>query len=105
MAATTPIDILGDLVSLGTLTAFAIICFTVLYLRKAEPDMHRPFRVPFSPYFPVLGIMFCGYLIFGLLSNPVTVKFYLFYLVLGLGIYFFYSYKHSKLQQAAAQAA
>jgi APA family basic amino acid/polyamine antiporter len=105
VAATTPIDILGDLVSLGTLTAFAIICFTVLYLRKAEPDMPRPFRVPFAPYFPVLGILFCAYLIFGLLSNPVTVKFYLFYLALGLAIYFLYSCKHSKLQQAAAQAA
>jgi APA family basic amino acid/polyamine antiporter len=99
VAATTPIDILGDLVSLGTLTAFALICFTVLYLRKAEPNLPRPFKVPFSPYFPVLGILFCGYLIFGLLSNPITVQFYVYYLVVGLVIYFAYSHKHSKLQK------
>jgi APA family basic amino acid/polyamine antiporter len=99
VAATTPIDILGDLVSLGTLTAFAIICFTVMYLRKAEPNLPRPFRVPFSPFFPILGILFCGYLIYGLLSNPVTVKFYCVYLVIGLAVYFFYSSRHSKLQK------
>jgi len=97
VAATTPIDILGDLVSLGTLTAFSIICFTVLYLRKKQPDMARPFRVPFSPYFPVLGILFCGYLIYGLLSNPVTIKFYAVYAVIGLVIYFAYSSKHSNI--------
>ncbi len=98
IAATTPIDILGDLVSLGTLTAFAIICFTVLYLRKVEPNLDRPFRVPFTPYFPILGILFCGYLIYGLLSNPVTVQFYLIYLVLGVVIYFAYSQHHSKVR-------
>jgi APA family basic amino acid/polyamine antiporter len=97
VAAATPISILGDLVSLGTLTAFAIICFSVLYLRKKEPNLPRPFTVPFSPYFPVLGILFCGYLISGLLSNPVTVQFYLCYLVAGLIIYFAYSRHHSKL--------
>ncbi len=99
IAAVTPIDILGDLVSLGTLTAFGIICFTVLYLRKAEPDMARPFRVPFSPFFPVMGILFCGYLVYGLLSNPVTVKFYLVYLVVGIIIYCTYSHRHSNLRQ------
>ncbi len=98
VAATTPIDILGDLVSLGTLCAFAIICFSVLYLRSKEPDLTRPFRVPFSPLFPVLGILSCGYLMFGLLTNPVTVKFYIFYLVLGLVIYFAYGQRHSRLR-------
>lgn len=97
IAAATPISILGDLVSLGTLTAFAIICFSVLYLRRTEPQLERPFRVPFSPWFPMLGIFFCGYLIFGLLSNPVTVKFYIVYLLLGIAVYVFYSRRHSKL--------
>ena len=96
-AATTPINILGELVSLGTLTAFAIICFTVLYLRKVQPNLPRPFSVPFSPYFPILGMLFCGYLIYGLLSNPVTVKFYLVYVTVGLVIYFAYSHRHSKI--------
>lgn len=101
VASLTPISILGDLVSLGTLTAFAIICFTVLYLRKKEPNLPRPFSVPFSPYFPVLGIGFCGYLIYGLLSNPVTVKFYVCYLILGLVIYFAYGQFRSKLRAAS----
>jgi basic amino acid/polyamine antiporter, APA family len=100
VAATTPINILGDLVSMGTLTAFAIICFTVLYLRKAQPDLPRPFMVPFSPWFPMLGIGFCGYLMFGLLSNPITIKFYIVYLGIGLAVYFLYSHKHSKLRAA-----
>jgi basic amino acid/polyamine antiporter, APA family len=99
VAATTPIDILGDLVSLGTLTAFSIICFTVLYLRKKEPNLERPFRVPYAPYTPLLGIAFCAYLIFGLLSNPITIQFYFVYLAIGLAIYFLYSHKHSKMQQ------
>lgn len=97
VAATTPISVLGDLVSLGTLTAFAIICFTVLYLRNAQPDLPRPFKVPFSPFFPVLGILFCGYLVYGLLSNPVTVKFYIAYICVGVLIYVLYSHKHSKI--------
>jgi APA family basic amino acid/polyamine antiporter len=104
-AAITPIDILGDLVSLGTLCAFAIICFSVLYLRKVEPNLHRPFKVPFSPYFPIMGILLCGYLISGLLSNPVTVKFYLGYLAVGIGLYFLYGRKHSKLNLSRATNA
>lgn len=104
VAATTPIDILGDLVSLGTLTAFSIICYTVLHLRAKEPNLERPFKVPFSPFFPLLGIGFCGYLIYGLLSNPVTVKFYMCYLVAGLVVYFLYSYRNSRLRQGNAMA-
>lgn len=97
VAATTPIDVLGDLVSLGTLCAFAIICFTVLYLRKKEPGLERPFKVPFSPWFPILGILSCGYLISGLLSNPVTVKFYIVYLIAGVAVYLIYGMRKSKL--------
>jgi APA family basic amino acid/polyamine antiporter len=99
LAAVTPISILGDLVSLGTLCAFAIICFSVLYLRVKEPNLDRPFKVPFSPYFPALGILLCGYLIWGLLSNPVTAKFYVVYLLLGGVVYMLYGRKHSKLRQ------
>jgi APA family basic amino acid/polyamine antiporter len=62
-AGMTPISLLGDLVSLGTLLAFMIVCFSVLYLRRAQPDLHRPFRTPFAPFVPVMGILTCGYLI------------------------------------------
>lgn len=98
VAASTPIDVLGDLVSMGTLCAFAIICFSVLYLRKAEPNLVRPFRAPGGAAVPVLGILFCGYLVYGLLENPVTVRFYIWYLIAGVAIYFIYSARHSKLR-------
>lgn len=100
VASATPISILGDVVSLGTLTAFAIICFTVLYLRKTEPSLARPFRAPGGAMTPVFGILLCAYLIYGLLSNPVTVKFYVVYLIIGIAYYFLYSVRHSKLQKA-----
>ena len=100
VASATPISILGDVVSLGTLTAFAIICFTVLYLRRTEPTLERPFTAPGGVATPILGIGLCGYLIYGLLSNPVTVKFYIIYLLVGLGIYFGYGQFRSKLRNA-----
>jgi basic amino acid/polyamine antiporter, APA family len=100
VASATPISILGDVVSLGTLTAFAIICFTVMYLRKTEPNLVRPFTAPGGIMTPILGILLCCYLIYGLLSSPVTAKFYAVYLVLGLGIYFGYSQFKSKLRMA-----
>ncbi|MFW0777410.1 MAG: amino acid permease [Rickettsiales bacterium] len=96
IAAATPISILGHLVSLGTLTAFAMICFTVMYMRKTHPELERPFSVPFAPFTPVLGILLCAYLIYGLLSNPVTMQFYIFYLIAGIVVYFLYGYTHSK---------
>ncbi len=101
VAAATPISILGHLVSLGTLTAFAIICFTVLYLRRKEPGLERPFKAPGGMATPILGICFCGYLIYGLLSDPVAIKFYLVYLTLGVLLYFGYGQFRSKLRNAS----
>ncbi len=95
MAGMTPISILGDLVSLGTLTAFSIICFSVLYLRKKEPGLKRPFSVPYPKITPILGILCCGYLMWGLKGMLITLK---FYFVAGLLIYFLYSARHSKLR-------
>lgn len=65
-AGVTPISVLGDLVSLGTLLAFIIVCFSVLYLRKTQPNLPRPFRTPGSPVVPVLGMLTCGYLVFSI---------------------------------------
>jgi APA family basic amino acid/polyamine antiporter len=64
-AAVLPLDVMGNLVSLGTALAFAIVCFTVIHLRRAEPNMKRPFRVPFYPWTPILGIFFCIVLMMG----------------------------------------
>ncbi len=64
-AAVLPLDVMGNLVSLGTALAFAIVCFTVIHLRRAEPAMPRPFKVPFYPWTPILGIFFCIVLMMG----------------------------------------
>lgn len=95
VAGLTPIDILGDLVSLGTLLAFAIVCFSVIYLRKTRPDMERVFKVPFYPLTPILGIACCFWLMYGILGMMKLL--FMYYIPAGLLIYFLYSRKHSKL--------
>lgn len=96
VAGMTPIGKLGDLVSLGTLAAFSIICFSVIYLRKKEPDLNRPFRVPFAPWTPILGILSCGYLIWGLQDTLSALK---WYFLAGIAIYLLYGHKRSRLHR------
>jgi APA family basic amino acid/polyamine antiporter len=98
VAGLTPIDVLADLVSLGTLLAFAIVCFSVIYLRITRPDMPRVFSVPFYPITPILGIISCVWLMMGIL-NMMKLLFE-YYMPLGLLIYFLYSRKHSLMQQS-----
>jgi len=99
-AGFTPIGELAELVNIGTLAAFALVCAGVLVLRRTLPDLPRPFRVPFGPVIPVLGIVFCLYLMFSL--PPVTWARFGLWLVLGLLFYFGYSQRHSALARAAA---
>jgi APA family basic amino acid/polyamine antiporter len=88
MAGLFPLDILGELVSIGTLLAFAIVCAGVLMLRRTEPDWPRPFRTPFSPVVPIVGILSCVYL---MLSLPADTWIrLLFWLGFGLAIYALY---------------
>jgi APA family basic amino acid/polyamine antiporter len=95
-----PLDVLLDLVNIGTLSAFAIVCAGVLYLRRRRPDLQRSFKVPFVPLFPILGILFSGFLaIFGL--TTVTWVRFLVSLVIGLIIYFSYGFRFSKPEQLA----
>ncbi len=96
VAGFTPISILGDMVSLGTLTAFCIICFTVFYLRVKQPERKRPFNVPLPYVTPILGILCCMYLMWGLKDVFVTLK---LYFLIGLVVYFLYGRRHSKLAQ------
>ncbi len=93
--ALTPLQTLGDLVSLGTLSAFTIVCVSVLYLRWKEPDLHRPFRVPFAPVTPLLGIACCGYLI-AQMSIDIFILLKWFLLV-GAIIYIIYGRRKSRL--------
>lgn len=94
-AALTPITTLGHLVSMGTLTAFCMVCIAVLYLRHKQPKLKRPFRCPGVPYVPVAGIACCLYLISGL-PKETFVNFGV-WLTAGLVIYFLYGIRKSKL--------
>jgi APA family basic amino acid/polyamine antiporter len=83
-----PISVLGLLVSMGTLLAFAIVCSGVLILRKTAPDAARPFRTPGMPWVPIVGTLICIYLMTGL---PMATWIRLFvWLAIGLTIYFSY---------------
>src|ERR1700761_7071295 len=98
MPALLPIDKLSELVNMGTLLAFAIVCAGVWILRRRNPDLHRPFKTPLVPLVPILGIVSALYLIWTLpaITKIVVVG----WLVFGLLIYFTYSVKHSKVQKA-----
>jgi basic amino acid/polyamine antiporter, APA family len=95
-AGLLPIGLLGELVSIGTLLAFAIVCAGVLVLRYTDPDRPRPFRTPLVPVVPVAGIAACVYLMTGL---PVdTWARLIIWMAIGLLIYFLYGRRHSKVQ-------
>ncbi len=102
VAGVVPIAILGELVSIGTLLAFVIVCAGIIVLRKVRPELPRPFRTPFSPVVPALGVLSCGYLMYGL---PLDTWLRLIvWLVIGLAIYFGYSRHHSRVQLREAAA-
>jgi basic amino acid/polyamine antiporter, APA family len=90
------INTLGDATSVGTLAAFAIVCLSVIYLRRAAPELPRGFKVPFYPVLPVLGILSCGYLITTVPGHVLLL--FLIYLGVGMVIYFFYGIHFSNLQ-------
>jgi APA family basic amino acid/polyamine antiporter len=101
MPALLPIDRLSELVNMGTLLAFAIVCAGVWILRRRNPGLHRPFKTPLVPLVPILGIVSALYLVWTLPTLTKTVV--LGWLVVGLVIYFTYSVKHSKVQQDLAE--
>lgn len=95
LSAFTPIDILAELVNVGTLFAFIIVCIGVVYLRYSQPHVERPFKVPGMPYIPLLGALTCFYLMIHL--PWVTLIRFVVWMVLGLLIYFTYSRTSSVL--------
>lgn len=98
MPALLPIDRLSELVNMGTLLAFAIVCAGVWILRRRNPSLERPFKTPLVPLVPILGIVSALYLIWSLPALTKIVV--LAWLIFGLIIYFTYSVKHSKVQNS-----
>ena len=102
MPAFLPIDKLSQLVNIGTLLAFTIVSAGVWILRVRHPNMERPFKTPLVPLVPFLGIVSALYLMSRLSATTWIVM--LIWLVIGLGIYFTYSIKHSKVQALPASS-
>ena len=96
LPALLPIGKLSELVNMGTLLAFAIVSAGVWILRRRQPDLVRPFRTPWVPVVPILGVVSAFYLMFSL--PAITWEVVGIWLVVGLAIYFGYSVKHSKVQ-------
>jgi APA family basic amino acid/polyamine antiporter len=95
MAGFVPFQALAELVNIGTLAAFVLVCGGVIILRIQRPDMHRPFKMPFGLLLPILGVLSCGALI-AFLPWQTHLRFVV-WLVIGMVLYFAYSMKHSKL--------
>lgn len=89
------INVLGDMTSVGTLAAFAIVCLSVIYLRRSSPDLPRGFRVPFYPAVPILGIIFCLYLITTVEMR--VLMFFAWYTTAMIVLYFVYGMRNSRL--------
>ena len=96
MAAITPIAVLGELVSMGTLLIFVIVCAGIPILRRTRPDLPRPFRTPASPVVPLLGVATCAYLMSGL--PPDTWLRLILWMGAGLVIYAAYGRRHSRVR-------
>ena len=98
LAAVFPLDLLGDLVSTGTLIAFAAVCIGVLILRRTQPDAPRTFRVPWAPLGCTLGVLSCVTLLAPILVNWLNLALMLAWTLIGLIIYAGYGYRHSRLR-------
>ena len=90
---TLDLDVAAQLCNFGTFTSFIIVCVAVLILRKIDPDRPRPFKVPCSPLFPMLGILCCGGLmIYSMKSLTSSALMFPVWLLIGIGIYLQYGY-------------
>ncbi|HEX7467241.1 MAG TPA: amino acid permease, partial [Methanobacterium sp.] len=95
IAAFLPITELAQLVNIGTLAAFIIVSASIIILRKQKPDLKRPFKTPLVPLVPILAILFCLFLVTEL--PTITHIRFVVWLIIGLGIYYFYGRKNSLL--------
>jgi APA family basic amino acid/polyamine antiporter len=98
VGSVTPIQIIGNMVNIGTLLAFVIVCIAVMVLRRTNPQQPRPFRTPWVPVVPILGIFINGLMMYSLgWQNWARL---IIWLVIGLVVYFSYSRFHSRVREA-----
>lgn len=98
VAGFSPIHRAAELVNIGTLAAFTFVCAGVVLLRRTHPELKRPFKLPFSPGFPLLGVFFCLYLMFHL--PAITWYRFGLWTIIGITLYFIYSRYHSVLNKS-----
>src|ERR1700726_2870292 len=100
VGSVTPIDEIGKMVNIGTLLAFVIVSISVMVLRRTNPNQPRPFRTPWVPLIPILGVISNGYMMAKLgMWNWIRL---FAWLAIGLVVYFTYSVKHSRVQALSA---
>jgi basic amino acid/polyamine antiporter, APA family len=102
LAASLPINVLDEMVSIGTLLAFVIVCAGVWLIRRRDPDLERPFKTPWVPVVPILGIVISLAMMVSL--TGLTWIRLAVWLVIGMFIYFGYGRHHSRVQRALAQS-
>lgn len=101
LAAVVPLDNLANATSIGTLFAFFLVNIGVLVLRRTKPDLERSFKAPLFPLTPVIGMVMCGILLFGL--DRITWLYFLGWMTLGFIIYFTYGFRRSAMRQTASK--
>lgn len=102
-AAFVPMNVVGEMTSIGTLLAFLMVCVGILILRKTNPEAKRPFKVPFVPLIPILGILTCiAMMVFLPWETWLRLA---VWLIIGLAIYFWYGKKNSKLKAQENKAS
>ena len=96
---TLDLNVASELCNFGTFTSFIIVCVAVLILRKIDPDRPRPFKVPFSPWFPLAGIVLCtGLMIFSMvIKHSLSALLFPVWVIVGIAIYACYGYKKNRL--------
>ncbi len=103
LSGIVPISLLGELVSIGTLFAFVIVGTGIIILRSSNPNLNRPFKVPFSPFIPIATVVSAAYL---MNSLPFDTWLRLIdWMSIGLVVYFAYSYSHSNLRHVSSEVA
>ena len=98
LAGFTQVEVLAEMINIGTLSAFITVSLGIIVLRRKRPDLTPAFRVPFGKVIPITSAALCLYLMFNLAT--ITWLFFAGWLVIGFAIYFAYGYRHSRLRTA-----